>query len=37
MILFMIKFEVYVNIGCKDTKYGQRKYDNSCPFLHTNL
>ena len=32
MILFMIKFEVYVNIGCKDTKNGQENMILSCPF-----
>ena len=30
MILFMIKFEVYVNIGCKDTKNGQ---ENMIPLI----
>lgn len=32
MILFMIKFEAYVNIGCKDNKYGQKNMILSCPF-----
>ena len=32
MILLMIKFEVYVNIGCKNTKYGQENMILSCPF-----
>lgn len=32
MILFMIKFEAYVNIGCKDNKYGQENMILSCPF-----
>ena len=25
MILFMIKFEVYVNIGCKDNRVGGKR------------
>ena len=32
MILLMIKFEVYVNIGCKDTKNRQENMILSCPF-----